>query len=246
MILIMEPIVYVSGGLLGDFINQLSVINEKYLETGRKGILYISPHGDYFRFGLEIAYKDTMELVKSQPYIQDYKIYNGEPYDIDLSLWRSSIEMNKSSLADIYSKVYNVEWGKHKWIIHNENPYYYNKILIHYSLNRLNYSINYSELLNFVHIDNLLFVTMNYQEYNNFISLTNKSIPFEVFDNFNLFIEAICSAGLFIGNLSAPLAIASGAHRPCLAILPNQEGYTQSVRHYINLPEYMHFFKPIL
>ena len=42
----MDPILYVSGGLLGDFINQLSVINEKYLETGRKGILYIAPHGD--------------------------------------------------------------------------------------------------------------------------------------------------------------------------------------------------------
>mgnify|MGYP003348483524 CR=1 FL=1 len=36
-----EPIKYAACGLLGDFINQLSIICEKFYETGRKGVLYI-------------------------------------------------------------------------------------------------------------------------------------------------------------------------------------------------------------
>jgi hypothetical protein len=35
------PIKYTSGGRLGDFMNQLSVINENYIKSGRKGMLYI-------------------------------------------------------------------------------------------------------------------------------------------------------------------------------------------------------------
>ena len=31
-----KPILYISGGLMGDFVHQLSVINEKFLHTGRK------------------------------------------------------------------------------------------------------------------------------------------------------------------------------------------------------------------
>jgi hypothetical protein len=49
----MEPLTYLAGGLLGDFINQLSVIQEVYKLTGRKGFLFVSNRGHEFRFGLE-------------------------------------------------------------------------------------------------------------------------------------------------------------------------------------------------
>jgi len=236
----MDPIVYVSGGLLGDFINQLSVINEKYLQTGRKGILYISSHGDRFSFGVETAYKDTEILVKSQEYIHDYKIYNGEDFDIDLSLWRSSVLMTTASFPVIYNKVYGIEWGKHKWLTCANKPEYNNKILIHCSLKRLNHSINYDELLKTIPIENLLFVTMDYGEYSNFIKIINKSINLELFENFTLFIEAICSAGLFIGNLSMPLAVAFAAHRQCIALLP--DGIYKEDNRYKNFPSYLNFY----
>ena len=38
----LNPITYCSGGMLGDFIQTLSVICEKYYLTGQKGILYMS------------------------------------------------------------------------------------------------------------------------------------------------------------------------------------------------------------
>ena len=58
------PIIYISGGLLGDFIHQLSVINENYIKLGRKGILYIANNigGDNFTFGLQQTFDDTYNI----------------------------------------------------------------------------------------------------------------------------------------------------------------------------------------
>ena len=44
-----EPITYKASGLLGDFIQELSVIAENFYKTGRKGILYLSNEFE-FRF----------------------------------------------------------------------------------------------------------------------------------------------------------------------------------------------------
>ena len=60
------PITYVSGGLLGDFINQLSIIQETYKKTGRKGFLFVSDLGEKFRFGLQKVYDDTKEFIKAK------------------------------------------------------------------------------------------------------------------------------------------------------------------------------------
>jgi hypothetical protein len=81
----LKPITYVIGGMFGDFIQSLSIICEKYYETGRKGILYISERGDKFRNGLENTYNDAYPVIISQKYIQDFKLYNDEPFEIDLT-----------------------------------------------------------------------------------------------------------------------------------------------------------------
>ena len=107
---------YLAGGMLGDFIYSLSVINEKYLETGKKGILYISEKGDTFRFGLENTYNDTYNIIKSQEYIEDYLIYNHVNIDIDLTIWRENKEVNYKNWYIKFSETYQVSWGKHRWI----------------------------------------------------------------------------------------------------------------------------------
>jgi hypothetical protein len=237
----MEPIIYISGGALGDFINQLSVINEKYLTTGRKGMLYISSRGDVFTFGVERAYTDTEKLIKSQPYIHDYKIHNGEAFDVDLTTWRSSKLLMTASFAHIYNKEYSVEWGKHKWITCNDNPKYKDKILVHCSKKRLNYSLNYDGLFNNIPIEKFLFVTMDREEYSNFSAISKRSIPLELFTDYGLFIEAICNCGDFLGNLSSPFAVAFAAHRPCVAML--SDGVVQEAGRYYNFPSYITFYK---
>src|SRR4029078_3159815 len=118
------PINYISGGLLGDHIHQLSVIREKFYQTGRKGNLYISNIGDPFRFGVERAYKDTYELISQQKYINKYEIYNnqfGIPQKehssyINLCTWRKNKDVVKVNIHYVYKLEYGVEWGSKVWL----------------------------------------------------------------------------------------------------------------------------------
>jgi len=116
-----EPIKYKAGGLLGDFFNSLSVINEKFYETGRKGILYLSNDGEPFRHGLDKAYNDTYNIIHQQRYISKYLKYNdGDQYKIDLTNWREivyyTVNNRNLSWVDVYKYHYGVKWGLHKWI----------------------------------------------------------------------------------------------------------------------------------
>lgn len=93
------------GGVLGDFIHQLSIIKEIYDKTGRKGILYISNiarPSDSFRFGLEQAHKDTYEMVTLQEYIYSYHVHLGEQCDINLSSWALNQQLYVSNWEHIF------------------------------------------------------------------------------------------------------------------------------------------------
>ena len=80
----MSNISYLSGGLLGDFIFQLSVINENYIDSGKKGILYLSNKGEAFRNNIEDTFKDIYNIIKNQEYILDFKIFNNESTPTDV------------------------------------------------------------------------------------------------------------------------------------------------------------------
>lgn len=217
----MEYITYVSGGLLGDFIHQLSIIKENYIKYNKKGILYISNIGDNFRLGLQVAYDDTKEFILKQEYIHDYKIHNNEPYDINLSSWRNSPLLPITSWNNIFGKEYSVEWAKHKWIDVSINDLFVDKIIITYSLNRWNNSYDYNSLFNRFNIDEIMFVGLQDNEYNTFIQNTQLNIPFYKCTTLYELLIAINSCKLFIGNLSSPLAFAYAVHKKSIAILPD-------------------------
>ena len=115
-----EPIKYKAGGLLGDFFNSISVINEKFYETGRKGILYLSNDGEPFRHGLDKAYNDTHKIINQQRYISKYMKYNGDQYNIDLTNWREivyyTVNNRYLSWVDVYKYHYGINWALHKWV----------------------------------------------------------------------------------------------------------------------------------
>jgi hypothetical protein len=54
-------IVYVSAGALGDLIHSLSIINEKFLTTHKKGILYLKPA--YFNLNYNSYYSYLLILL---------------------------------------------------------------------------------------------------------------------------------------------------------------------------------------
>lgn len=214
----LPTISYISGGLLGDFIHQLSVVNEKYLETGRKGCLYIANIGDKFRLGLETAYSDTYNIIIKQKYIHSYKIYTGESIDINLSTWRNSSLLYRVTWKDIFSNQYSVKWGESPWLSGFDlQDKYKNTVIISYSANRPIKDITNSLLKELK--SEILFIGQSINEYTDFVTKFKIDIPYIIVKNLEEMVLIILSCKLFIGNLSSPLTFALAGHKNCIAQL---------------------------
>jgi len=216
-----ETIKYIAGGRLGDFIHQLSVINEKFYKTGRRGDLYISNRGDSFRFSLEDTHNDTFGIIQKQRYIKNYKIYNGEPFDIDLTEWRKKFK-NDSDVGYTqgwhisFKEIYDVEWGKHRWINTPINEIWKDKVLINTVSYRFCDFIDFNKLLR-EHNNKVIFVFNNkggMSDYVHFVQKTNIRLPYYVIGSFEEMCILINSCKLFVGSRSAPLTIAHATHVP--------------------------------
>lgn len=215
----LQPIIYRGEGKLGDFILQLSVINEIYLKTGRKGILYIYTNNIHYTFThpIEKTYQDTYNLIIKQPYIQDYKIWNSEPFDINLSAWRQSPLLYNTSWHVIFKNEYNIDWGRNKWINTQIDPVYSDKIVLTY--NERNIPIKMSKILSNYDISKLLLIGYSDNDKTMFESNCNMSIPFIKCSTIEDMAIIINSCKLFIGALSSPLALAQAAHSNTIALI---------------------------
>jgi hypothetical protein len=215
-----EHIVYIAGGLLGDFFSQLSVIKENYIKHNKKGLLYISDIRERFRNPLETVYNDTYDIVIKQEYIHDYKIYNGENYHIDLSSWRNNSLLFRTSFHEIYKSEYNVDWGKNKWI--NGIPYdekWKNIVLINTVPYRFKNYIDYNEYLLKYPEFKFVFISIDRSHYDCFISYTNM-VNIEYYCPQSLYDAAIAinSCEFLMGATSALLCIAYSMHKKSITI----------------------------
>jgi hypothetical protein len=218
---------YISGGRLGDFIFQLSVIHANYLKTGKKGILYLADIGDKFVKGLETAYDDTKEFILSQEYIEEYRIYNGEKYDINLSSWRDTVFIKEQNWIELFRNVFNINFGTTKWINNiSINSEFQNKIIIGYSLQRDNTHINLTDFLNKYDKSKLHFICLDENEYLSFKNKTGLNIPYTFCKNLMELFISINSCELFIGNFSAPLCVALSQNIKCIGIAPTDTKHT--------------------
>lgn len=199
------PIHYVANGLMGDFIHSLSVVHQKFLSTGRKGVVYLSDRGS-FRHGILQAFEDTRSLLLQQPYIQDYLLYKGQPYDIDLSQWIISERLFRCNWHELFKSCYNVDWGLSPWLHVEKDDYWSDKVLVHSSLQR---PLPITGLLQSVDLKNVMFVSQSEKEWETFQKNNpTLEISYHKPNSFYDMVVAIASCKLFVGSLSAPLAIA--------------------------------------
>ena len=210
-----EPIKYISGGLFGDFFNQLSVVSEKFYQSGRKGILYISNKGDTFKNKLENTYNDTYQAISKEKYIKEYKIFNNENFDLDLTSWRINLDYNKN-WKEIYSNNYQINWAENKWLNSDSSPHWENKIIINTSY-YLHYSnITIQKLKNIINENNedCVFISYDEKSYQHFVNITNCKIThYEPF-NFNELLIILNSCKFFYGGFSGISVIANALHKP--------------------------------
>jgi len=221
-------ITYISGGLLGDFIQQLSVIQEMYMTTGKKGILYISDKGDAFRNGLKKTFEDTYEIIMTQPYMEDYMIYpeNGE-YDIDLSSWRNSKLLYKENWHSIFSSCYTISWGLHPWLSVSKNTMWENVILVNVCWYRPISSFSITDILKKTYgTSKIVFISNDIESYE---KIGIPELEWYQPNSFTDMCVAIGSCKLFIGGLSAMLTIAHALHHPRVIGLSSGEDATHNV-----------------
>ena len=212
------PITYFAGGLLGDFIHQLSVINEKYQLTGRKGILYMTDSVEPFRWGLERTYTDIRPFLLTQSYIHDVKIHDGTTCDINLSKWRYDMNYTTDSWHTIFKRHYDIEWSKTPWFKLQGNSEYTNTVFISTSPNRWwEEPFDCSMLVSSLGPD-VRFFASEKSNYDHFVSKTGITLPLVNPSNFTEMVSAIQGCKLFIGTLSAPLAIADALHKKRIAL----------------------------
>ena len=221
----LEPISYLSGGLLGDFIHQLSIINEKYKCTGRKGILYISDNvGSSFQRGCHVAYSELYNIIIAQDYIADFRIHEGEQYDINLSSWRQSLLLNKANYRDIFHDEYQINWATNPWLHVDPDIEFQTVTLVSHSDKRWSSSLDYKAFFE-PHLSNgkVIFIAFLEDEYISFISKTGINIPFHHASTIYDMASAIRGCRYFIGNLSSPLSFAVACHVPCTAIINDNQ-----------------------
>jgi len=246
-----KPIKYICGGLLGDFLNSLSVINENFYKSGRPGILYISDSADMFTFGTKKAYEDLYNIVISQNYICEFKIYNNESYDINLNIWRDFIKIPTYNYTqfynwkNIFSFTFDIEWAKHKWI----NNIYYdelwsNKTVINMTMKR---PINNITELNKIILnnDNIFFITFNEKEYDYFIEKynSNKNLVkihlLKSFDELCVIINSCKDAYLGVSSFAV---VANALHKNH-SIFSSDELFGNFTNNLVNiLPHVLDFF----
>jgi hypothetical protein len=209
----LPSITYAAGGLFGDLIQQLSVINEKYLKTAKKGILYITNDlGEPFRHGLDNTYTDLYDIIISQPYIKDFKILKNEICDINLSSWRQSPLLRRTNWYNIFSAEYSINWGTHKWLNLPIDPKWADKILINTTSYRFPINLDFN-LIYQKYQGSLVFISSNPGEYNCFTTYTGVNIQYYCPTSFKDLCIAINSCKIFIGSLSAPLSVAHATHK---------------------------------
>lgn len=225
-----EPTAYLSGGKLGDFLNQLSVICEKYYETGKKGILYIYNIPEYefenskFTFELEETYKDTYNNIKNLTFIKDYKLYNNEKYDIHLSKWRNNLSLD--NFFNIYFKNYNVSWGKHPWLKANFDNEWSNKILINVTPYRFITENVISTLKKVIYnnINDVVFISNEKEHYDYFSQKLNINIKYYKPMCFGEVVTIVNSCKMAYLGMSSMQVIANSLHKNHIIIGNNSNG----------------------
>lgn len=232
----METRDFISGGMMGDFIHQLQACKNICMRDGVMANLYICDghDGDVWRYGIQKAYEDLLPLLKHQFYINKFEILVDknllDPYCYNLNEWRKVVATTHAETGkydtcwtDLMAKIYNYEHMLGTYTFQNwiESPTSYSTkgaIVIHRSVRHHNAPLDFWHKV-FCNNPNkkFVFVTTNVAEYNDF-EYKSRCSAICVKDIAQL-AELIAGCKLFIGNQSAPFALACALDVPRLCEL---------------------------
>ncbi len=195
---------FLLGGRMGDLVHALWVVKN----NPGKHDLFITDrrdlHSDGFLLSLEETFAELHPIITSQDWCNSFSIYNNEDCT-NLSMWRRYAY--SATWTKLLSNTFNIPISGEPWIKVETSPVWSGKVIIHSSSNPDRKGYHWDIVLD-KYRDQCLFIG-NPEEYKGF----DRSIPFYQPENLSEYCK------FFIGNQSAPLAIAHSLGTPRLAML---------------------------
>jgi len=231
----MENKSMLTSGKLGDFFHSMIIPYHIYESTGVKTKLYVDESGETFRHGLKTAYDELQSIVTSQPYIESFEIYNNEPVDINVTQFRKhSPYLYRKCWIYLYLKTYfNIDppYKNFSYVKYDKIDETTNGSLI---ISRTDYRHHSNQLYENVinSFDGNKYFLYTQDNFWNVFPYKDNVIPLKVETIDDMF-KHINSCDLFIGNQSAPLAIATVLNKSRMGELGGIDSF-----HYIGDEEY--------
>lgn len=243
--------------MLGDFIHSMAAIKNICEREQAKANIYISDNirvfgGDYWKLSIEKTFYDLYELIKEQPFVNKFEICDyvfNKPY-ININNWRIHIARTHASQryyseswSEILSSAFNYKMPtEYKWLTYDKaDSNTKNKIVIHRSLHRHNPSFDWIKVLEQIK-EEVLFLTSSEAEWLNFPYKHYDNITPKIVDTVSEMASCINGCKFFIGNQSAPFALASALDIPRLVELDIEPSpfympeskYSENISWYLN------------
>ena len=225
----LETINYLNGGALGDLIHCLYVVKVIYLTIGKRGNIYLRQDFFHNRNVIDV-YNDIKNIIEYQEYINKVDLYSSQNININLDIFRNSSLLYQVDWLTNLSRTFNIPLLTTSWLKSPKDIKNY-KIVINRSLVRHVSHFPWDKIVN---NNKCSFITFNVNDYQNF--------PFKdkveclIVKNFDEMVDIISNCDFFIGNQSAPLAIAYALGKPCLGELKDPDTIL-----YKNLNKYNEF-----
>lgn len=201
---------FLLGGRLGDLIHALYVAKN----TPGKHDMFITDrrdlHSDGFLLPLEETYEELYPIITTQPFCKSFKIYKDEDIE-NLSMWRRYAY--SASWTQLLANTFNVPVNGESWMSWGKSRTFEEKIIIHSSPHPARAGHHWDIVLD-MYKGRCVFLGTD-EEYSSF----GKDIPHQLPRNLMDYFTIINSCKFFIGNQSAPLAIAHSLAVPRLAML---------------------------
>lgn len=202
---------FLLGGRMGDLIHALWVVKNTpgihdLFITDRRDL-----HSDGFIYPIEKTVQELKPILIQQNYIRSFQVYN-DGSATNLNLWRR--HAYSASWTKLLSNTFGVPVNGGKWIDYHKTAIeFLGKIVIHCSVHQARRGDHWRIIMD-KYEGQCIFVG-NQEEYDAF----GFSLPFHQPETLSEYFNIINSCKFFIGNQSAPLAIAHSLDVPRLAML---------------------------
>jgi hypothetical protein len=211
------------SGKLGDLIHSMYVANHLWVRHGQRSKIYITEVVEPFENGVHNTRKELRPIIRQQKGNEGFEIWEGQPIEYNTTLFRTSPHLYRRCWTEIMSLTFfpNDEPVSGAWMTYNEVRNWNDTLVINRRYkNPMSDHIRDSYLMQIQQHEKTIFLGSQH-DYDLFPlkDMCQLVVPQTMEDWFTY----IAKCNRFMGNQSAPLAIASALNTPRIAeLLPTQ------------------------